>query len=424
MQQKSNNYNSSERFIARLSSASPGIKKILKIVYQYVNWFLRKKQYKYKCPYTLKEVSNESSHESFFGYYDKSPESPFGSHIIYHSSLYHTAKNPEQSAPLKIVLQDNITGSVLARLPSNAYNWQQGTKAQWLNDDLFAYNDFDEAKQRYIARVFSASKLLEVNCFDFPIQDCYGTDFFLSLNYRRLLTLRPDYGYRNLPELDREELVKLSNDGVWRVEYKTGKSQLLISLEEISSLEHKAEFLTSSHKVNHIMISPDGANFIFVHRYFQGGRRFDRLILADAQNGRLNLLCDYGMVSHYFWVNNQTILAYMRGPGNVDSYWLVNIDSLKFSRIAHLDGLGDGHPHVYGDWFVTDTYPDKARMQQLNLLNWKTGKKIWLGEYFHGFKYSGESRCDLHPRFGADGKSVFIDSIFDGKRKLYKVDLE
>jgi hypothetical protein len=129
------------------------------------------------------------------------------------------------------------------------------------------------------------------------------------------------------------------------------------------------------------------------------------------------------MVSHYFWVDDKTLLCYMRGPGKKDAYWLVDIDSVSFEHFAGLDGLGDGHPHVHGDWFIADTYPNKSRMQQLNLINWKTGEVKNLGEFFHGFEFKGETRCDLHPRFSPCGKKVYFDSVFSGKRRLYKMDL-
>ena len=131
------------------------------------------------------------------------------------------------------------------------------------------------------------------------------------------------------------------------------------------------------------------------------------------------------MVSHCFWADDSTVLGYMRGPNNKDAYWLIDIESGSFEHFANgaLDKYGDGHSHVVGDWFITDTYPDKARMQYLKLCNWKTGEIKNLGEFFHGFNYSGETRCDLHPRMSSDGQYVLFDSVFSGKRQLYRMDL-
>jgi hypothetical protein len=223
--------------------------------------------------------------------------------------------------------------------------------------------------------------------------------------------------------MNEADLKRLDNDGIWRVDFQTGDARLLVSLADMCLVAPRPEFEGALHKANHVMISPDGSRFIFLHRYFIGQRRFDRLMLADAVTGDLKLLSGYGMVSHCFWADDKTILGYMRGPEYKDSYWLVDVETAEFKRLTCLDGLGDGHPHVVGDWFVTDTYPDKARMQHLFLVNWKTGEKKKLGEFFHGFEYSGETRCDLHPRLSKDGKTVFFDSVFDGKRRLYKMDL-
>ena len=36
---------------------------------------------------------------------------------------------------------------------------------------------------------------------------------------------------------------------------------------------------------------------------------------------------------------------------------------------------------------------------------------------------SGDVRCDLHPRWSPDGKIVTVDSIHDGRRAIYQLDL-
>ncbi len=164
----------------------------------------------------------------------------------------------------------------------------------------------------------------------------------------------------------------------------------------------------------------------FIHRFFIGKRRFDRLLLGEKDGATLTLLANNRMVSHCFWADNNTILGYLRGPDSKDAYWLIDVDTGEFERLPNnaLEGYGDGHPHVYKDWFVTDTYPDKARMQHLLLCNWKTGEVRELGQFFHGFQYKGETRCDLHPRFSPDGKSVYFDSVFSGVRKMYRMDVQ
>jgi hypothetical protein len=387
-------------------------------------YVLYRKSYKESSKFELQKICVNDDIESFFGYYDKSPISYNGKYILYHSSVRNTKNKPNPAFPIEVVVQNNTTNEMVLRVPSSAYNWQQGCRTQWLTNELFIFNDFDMLRKKYISRVWSVSSLKEKKVFDYPVQDSYHTDYFLSLNYQRLLALRPDYGYPNLPPLSKNLLKTIDNDGIWKIDYATGYEKLLISLSVICAFERNQNMDLAIHKVNHIMISPSGEQFLFLHRYYKNNIKHDRLLLADSITGELKLLNE-GMVSHCFWLNDRVILGYMQGLNKKSAYWFIDIETGKFSSVVHkkLDNYCDGHPHVYGDWFITDTYPDKARMQHLILVNWKTGNVKELGEYFHGFKYSGEARCDLHPRFSSDGKSIFFDSVFSGKRHLYKLDI-
>jgi len=417
-------YSSWEKKISAILSKCPWLKKQIKINYSKFVYRKRRKTYSFKSDYKITVVHN-SIFETFFGYYDKKPVSDTEKKFIFHISQYTSKRSPKKNSSISIaLLSDKL--SVPFLVATSSYNWQQGSRALWLDSRNFIFNDFCLSTKDYISRVFNADNQMEVKRFDLPVQDAFKKDYFLSLNYRRLMSLRPDYGYGNLPPLSRAELSDVENDGIWRVEFDSGRHKLLISLAEMCAVAPKPEFAQAFHKVNHVMISPSGKKFIFLHRYYLGRRRFDRLMLADAGGGKMRLLSDRDMVSHCCWVDDNAVLGYLRGPGDKDAYWVIDVASGDFSHVANgaLDSYGDGHPHVHGDWFVTDTYPDKARMQHLLLCNWKTGEVRELGEFFHGFEYSGESRCDLHPRFSPDGKRIFFDSVFDGKRRLYVMDLE
>lgn len=415
-------FNNLERKVARVLGRFPVLKRMIKSVYGRVIFLSSKKNFKY---WALKEpvLVDFAQGESFFGYYDKSPENRSGL-VLSQSAQNASYKIPQSKSVLDITVFDRDK-KVILEMNTRAYNWQQGCRAHWLTDDLVIYNDFDEARCIYTSNVYSICSKELVKVFDYPVQDTFSTEYFISLNYRRLMALRPDYGYRNLPALSRDELVDLKDDGLWRVEYESGEARLLISLAEVCAVNPAPEFEHATHKFNHVMISPDGLRFIVMHRYVIGQRRSDRLLLGDSGTGEMRLLSEYGMVSHFFWLDSNTVLGYMRGPHGKDGYWLVDVESGEFQQCLHdkLGRYGDGHPHVHGDWFVTDTYPDKARMQHLLLCNWKTGEVQELGQFFHGFEFSGETRCDLHPRFSPDGKSIYFDSVFSGKRQLYCMDL-
>ena len=415
-------YSGLERNIARVLRRFPAIKEFAKFCYSRLMYVRAKKSYKFKTESSPICFSYDSR-ESFFGYYDKSPENSQGM-VLAQVSNRSTALIPSTDKNVEIAIFDK-NQKVLFSVPVSAYNWQQGCRAHWLNEDLFIFNDYDDENKIYVAKIYSVNQRKQVKVFNHAVQDSFEDKFFISLNYKRLMALRPDYGYRNAPQLPDQELRDNTQDGLWFVDIQTGDTKLLFSLEDACRINPVPEFQNAVHKFNHVMISPSGEHFIFMHRYLLGKRRFDRLFKFDISTGEISLLSDFGMVSHCFWVNDSTVLGFLRGPTGVDGYWLIDVDSGEFTAFQHekLSAYGDGHPHVVGDWFVTDTYPDKARMQHLLLCNIVTGEVKQIGEFFHGFEFSGETRCDLHPRLTTCGTAVFFDSVFNGQRQLYRMEL-
>ncbi|MDW1886837.1 glycosyl transferase [Vibrio sp. Vb2131] len=419
----SNSYNPFERTIARLLARAPFFKNFAKAAYSRLVYFRSKKDYEYDSDFEVIPLNRDRDRESFFGYFDKSPVTD-NNHTLVHRSGSRTEELPQGNQSIAIVIIDS-NGNELFEVKTRAFNWQQGSRAHWLDSEHFIFNDFDDEIQKYISRVFSIKTHKEVKRFEHAVQDSFKSDYFLSLNYRRLMAMRPDYGYRNLPPLKEEELQQTDKDGIWKVSIESGQSELLLSIDDVKAIDHQSSFNNATHKVNHVSISRSGEHFIFLHRYFVGKRRVDRLMLSTTDGKEVKTLAAHGMVSHCFWADDSTILGYLRGPGEKDAYWLIDIHTGNMTHFANgvLDSYGDGHPHVVGDWFITDTYPDKARMQYLMLCNWKTGEVKRLGEFFHGFNFNGETRCDLHPRMSPDGNSVFFDSVFSGKRQLYHISL-
>jgi len=53
-----------------------------------------------------------------------------------------------------------------------------------------------------------------------------------------------------------------------------------------------------------------------------------------------------------------------------------------------------------------------------------TQRRVPLGGFHLPKEYSGEWRCDTHPRFSRDGRSVVIDSPHTGQgRQLHLIDI-
>ncbi len=412
------------RKLAKRLAKYPKIKSVIKRIYQYLAYAL----FSYKNnDFTLSQKVRftNGQKETFFGYYDKSPINADNNYVLFHSTDLDTSKRPKGNELIDVNVYDLERNLIVNTLQTNAWNWQQGARLQWLTNGLFGFNYFDEKKNKFISKVYNIKQDIEVKVFEYPIQDAFKDCFFLSLNYTRLNTLRPDYGYRNLPNLTVDELSEYDNDGIWYVDFETGAGRLLISLDKIIKFKTERRFKEGRHYVNHIMIAPDGKKFIFLHRCFIKGVRYDRLILSDL-DGNLTLLNNNKMISHYYWWGNDKVFGYMNGKDGVAGYYIIDYEKGVMTKYEDeiLQRFGDGHPNIRGDLFITDTYPDKSRMQSLIYGNLNDKQHLILSRLKCSLRYDNESRCDLHPRFSQDGNRVFFDTVNSGKRLLCMINVQ
>lgn len=420
-------FSAKERLIASLLSSTPGLKEFIKKQYIYINSILYKKNYKSRV---LNEhigeivlVSQELSDvETFFGYYDKICE---WNHIV----VGHSSRNlksvdlPSPDYPLELFVKDLNSDTCRFFATSSSYNWQQGTRLHWLSEDNVIYNIYSKETNTYKSVLYSITDDKIIREYDYPVQESYKELFFLSINYSRLWNMRPDYCYRNISKLTQRELDNLDDDGIFYTDMKTGQSILLHSLTSVLHCSYKEIYEQCNHNVNHVMCSPDGKRFIFIHRNYLGKRRFDRLIISDFKN--LRVLVDEGYVSHCCWIDNHTVFGYLRYNGE-NGFYFCDVDTGDITLCTAMSSLktGDGHPSFNGRFIAFDTYPDKSRMQKLFLYDTVKKKVIPLLELYQSIKYMGETRCDLHPRFSHDGKRIYFDTVYNGHRQLCYVNIE
>jgi Tol biopolymer transport system component len=62
-------------------------------------------------------------------------------------------------------------------------------------------------------------------------------------------------------------------------------------------------------------------------------------------------------------------------------------------------------------------------MQNLVLFRPEDGTLVSLGRFYQEQPTDQEWRCDLHPRWSRDGRSVCIDSKCSGQRQMYLLDV-
>lgn len=81
----------------------------------------------------------------FAGYYDHSPFKPgYESLMLVHVTSHPAWRHPTPKVPVRIHLFDWEKGVILEELgESFGWNWQQGARALWLDEDTVIFNVYD-----------------------------------------------------------------------------------------------------------------------------------------------------------------------------------------------------------------------------------------------------------------------------------------
>ena len=217
---------------------------------------------------------------------------------------------------------------------------------------------------------------------------------------------------------------------IWKMDIDTGNVTELLKYTDFAKFEPRPEMLEegSVHKVNHLMLSPNGKRFMVLYRFFVGQRKYTRLITCNVDGTDMYLLSDDDMVSHCYWKNDEEIIAFERKKNGGNGYYLMKDKSQDYTHLwPYLNN--DGHPSYCptdNNLVVFDTYPNRARAQEVKIARDTDvdGNDIKvLAKVFAPFKYDNDTRCDLHPRWSRDGKRICFDACFEGHRGLYIVTL-
>jgi len=376
--------------------------------------------------FKIREFSCDDSHV-FFGYYDISPfDSAANKLLAMKKPLLETK---QENATLSVGIFDlNDQDPVFKKIgDSTSWCWQQGCRLQWYpsgNDSQVIYNkvmdggygavvqeiDSQEIKDKYSIPIYAISKDGE-----------YG----LSLNFSRLQRLRPGYGYNNICDKT-INIAKPKDDGIWLVNMKTKVTELLFSIDDIASIKPLGSMDNAKHYFNHILFNPCGKRFMFIHLWMNKHNRYGRLITSDIDGSNICVLNEDGYTSHYVWKTDKEILSYSTHKDEGTQFYLYHDQTEEREVIGKDILVEDGHPSFSNDHstILLDTYPNRIREQQLFLYNLNAKNITKLGTFFSPVNYTGEVRCDLHPRWSDCNRYVCIDSAHNGTRAMYVIDTE
>ena len=409
----------------------PAVKKRIKRAYQRTMYAISPKV---KSEGNITRVSpDDRHHEYFFGYYDKSPWDITDRYMLcMKANDTWSDVSPKESADILLIdteKNEDDRDRVKMIAETRAWNVQQSCMLQWLGPDFCSrvlYNDCREGK--YVSVILTLATM-EEQVIPAPVYSVSADGkFALTLDFSRLFNLRPGYGYYNVPE--KTKGVTLPDEtAIWKVDLETGEVTALLKYTDFANFKPRPEMKEegSVHKVNHIMLSPSGRRFMVLYRWFCGQRKYTRLVTCNVDGSDMYVLSDDDMVSHCYWKNDSEILAFENKKTSGPGYYLMKDKTQEYIH-CWPQFSNDGHPSYSpdGSLVVTDSYPDRARVASINLMDGDEMKKenTTIARVFAPFKYDNDTRCDLHPRWNHSGDKICFDSVFEGNRGLYVVELK
>ena len=423
-----------------------------------------------RCPV---ECVTPGDGQWFVGYYDKRPWSADGSRLLVHrASILDRAPNEHDTVGLGWVDLTRPERPFTPIAESTLWNWQQGAMLAWLPgaDNTAVYNARmgDPGTEDLNVWQIGAGIVHDLTTGDRralerPVYTISPDgSSALTLSFARLAANRPDYGHVGVVDPTIEDAAP-DDDGVYRIDMTTGEARLILSIETVAHFDPPEFSGDRTHWVNHLMFNPSGERFCFLHRFWrEDGNMHTRLFTARSDDGADLRLVFEGMISHFDWIDDHTLLAWAgrRGllapgaPGKKglrhyalrslkpiyyamgkprwlmsrvvgDSYMLLRDDGRSPERFARGELTTDGHCTVSRDrkWMLTDGYTDRLNRLPMYLLEMATGRATRVGRFPTPRQLDGPIRCDLHPRLRDDCRSVCIDSAMGGRRRVYLVDV-
>lgn len=416
----------------------------------------------------------------WFGYYNYDPLNKDHTRLLCNRSEYEGVA-PQKGMKIELGYYDIPNKKWHHIGYSDSWNWQQGAMMQWLpgdgNENKVIYNT---SRDNNLISIIHDVETGEDRVIDWAI---YG----ITPDGKKSIALDLERSYwcnaYHYQSVAKEELnvPVVEGDGIFEIDLERNTRKCIVSIQDVLELDPDPDFGELKHWLEHIMISPDGSHFVFLHRFCPKDNMYQyqtRAILAKIDGSLLQVLPewrDYSW-SHFGWNGSKGFSLYsikinslqrafisatkdMSGETKVSVKDTIRGLAVKFKgllpvklRVMLKGGRSsnmylyyertadqymlkkqwqdellniDGHPSFTkdGKYMITDSYPDAEGYQRLVVMNIKNEKILLLGSFYASMKGTPAS-CDLHPKLSRDNNFITIDSAFDKKHHMLSFQLK
>lgn len=376
----------------------------------------------------VRQITRGPKHH-WFAYYDKLEFDPSGRYVLGMETDFDF-RRPTADDAIRVGMVDLHDGDRWIELgQSTAWCWQQGCMLQWRPGSASEILWNDRQGDHYVCR-FLDVKSGARRTIPHPVYSVSPDGrWAVAPDFRRVHDCRPGYGYEGLSDPWCDQRAP-KESGVFYVDLQTGAQRLIVSLADVVKIPYaKGDISGAKHWFNHLLVNTDGSRFECLHRWRKPGEKgfSTRMITARPDGTDLRVIDPSGATSHFIWRDPEHILAWSWHASHKDAFYLFEDREGGQVEVVGRELMPEnGHcTYLPGNrWILNDTYPDRQRRQHVYLYQVAENRRVPLGHFESPKPYSGEWRCDTHPRFSRDGRSVVIDSphTADG-RQLHLIDI-
>ena len=347
-------------------------------------------------------------------------------------------------APCTLGLVDLEDGNTFIPVTTTrCWNFQEAAMAHWLPwaKDTFVFNDVRDG--RFCAVVMNW-RTKEERHFPFPVSAVTEDgEWAISINYARLFLTRPDYGYFGDGQDPRKGVVFPEDDGLFRVNMRTGEAKLIVPTAAVKEMVPAVGPSGMSY-LCHTVISKDKKRIYFLSRSveksmegvkkFKGVNWFTTAFTCNADGSGIRRCFPDGWgSSHFNWKpalserDGRTMIVTAKWQNRV--YTHVEFTVGEEDRARQVGGKAmnfDGHC-IYtpdGEFISGDGYFDKKGYRHWKMVRLADDAIKDLGDWWTPETYRDiYCRCDLHPRWRPDGLQLGFNSVHEGSRQVYVMDV-
>lgn len=397
----------------------------------------------------------------FFGYYNKTVWDRGGRYLLANRVPVKDARlTPELRAEVGYFdLGDGERYHAVG--VTTAWNWQMGCQLQWLDgmaEPQLIYNCRRDDGGGFYPGFRSAVHNVatgQTRHLPLPIYVAApDSRYALCVDYRRLYITHQTIGYSEHAPAPVANAP--ADDGIHALDLESGAHRLLVSYADLRNFHPRASMERAIHWVSHIEVNPSSTRILFLHRWSERVEDetcfLHRLITMNPDGSDMRLLeCsdhplpqladdfdpaavgtfDYEkseyQISHPLWRDDRSIIVWGPHAGSIHYHLYEDADGGQVQVVG--DGVLTENGHmtfspVDTRWLLSDTYPDPVTHERiLFLYDMHTGQRHDLGSFYADPGLSKENRCDLHPRWSRDGTQVCVDSVHEGERQMYVLDV-